>query len=445
MRVMLTVWPHMAHLYPVVPYAQALQNAGHEVCVACPPGTAEHITAAGLTAVVCGDPAPKSLESWSRPDLVTDMEEMERLAKVLEIDPAERDHWDVYYQFLLIGVRFHLPPEPSEDNVSLIEFARSWQPDLVLWDPWFPAGAVAARACGAAHARMLMAPDYSGWAFERFVEHNGRAGVTPEDNPVAAAMRPLAERYGIEVDDEMLVGQWTIDPMPREMRLSADISSMPVRWIPYNGGAEKPEWLYARPEKPRVALSLGVSTRAYNKGEWRTPKILEAVADLDIELVATLNADQLEGLPPIPGNVRTVDYVPLVQLLPTCSASINHGSSGTFWASLVNKLPQLVTDTDEPQRRIVTGQGADTEFSIPQRHILSPIAAEYVTKHGAGMRLNHQTQSAEEIRAQIVRVLEEPSFKAGATALYDEWQAKPEPAGIVQDLEKRTAQHRRRG
>ncbi|MET9070161.1 nucleotide disphospho-sugar-binding domain-containing protein [Streptosporangium sandarakinum] len=438
MRVMLSVWPQTCHLYPAIPYAQALQLAGHEVCVACPPGAADDIVAAGLTAVVCGEP---ETDGWLRDDIHPKADEMERLAALLEIPDAERDNWDVFFQYYMMAVRFHLPSRPSRQNEALVEFARSWKPDLVLWDPWFPAGAVAARASGAAHARVLMGPDYSGWAVERFAAHAGRTGAGQAANPLAEAVRPLAAHYGVEVDEELLVGQWTVDPMPVEMRLSTGITSLPVRWSPYNGGGVKPAWLYGRPERPRLALSVGLSTRAYHKGEWRTPKILEAVADLDVEVVATLNADQLEGVGAIPDNVRTVDYVPLVQLLPTCSASINHGSSGTFWASVAAGLPQIITDTDEPQRVVV----ADGENSkMAERHILSKVAARYVEARRAGLRLNHQTQTVEEVREQIVAVLEDPAYRAGADAVHAEWLAKPGPGEIVADLEKLTAEHRRR-
>ncbi|MEV4224113.1 nucleotide disphospho-sugar-binding domain-containing protein [Nonomuraea sp. NPDC049725] len=434
MRVMLTVWPQRCHLFPAVPYAHALQTAGHEVVIACPPGAEDDITAAGLTAVVCGVPETTA-QGWARPDLAPNVPEMDRLAAELGVSPADRDSWDVFYQFLLSAAKYHLPPEPSADNVALVEFALAWRPDLVLWDPWFPGGAVAARAAGAAHARVIMGPDYSGWATELFAAR----GPAAAGNPLAAAVRPLAERYGVEVDEELLLGQWTVDPLPPEMRVSTTLTSLPVRWIPYNGGGVKPSWLYGPPERPRIALSLGLSTRTYHQGEWRTPKILEAVADLDVELVATLDANQLVGLPPIPDNVRVVDYVPLSQLLPTCSASINHGSSGTFWASVAANVPQIIADTDESQRLEFTEEGGSV---IPERHILSPIAASYIVGRGAGFRLDHQKQSAEEVRALIVSTLEDPAYKAGADALHEEWLDRPSPSDIVPDLEKLTAQHR---
>ncbi|MFD8237383.1 nucleotide disphospho-sugar-binding domain-containing protein, partial [Streptomyces sp. NPDC059696] len=85
------------------------------------------------------------------------------------------------------------------------------------------------------------------------------------------------------------------------------------------------------------------------KGDWgRTAKLLEAVAELDIEVIATLNDNQLAESGPLPDNVHTLDYVPLDQLLPTCSAVIHHGSTGTFAAASAAGLPQVVCDTDEP-------------------------------------------------------------------------------------------------
>lgn len=431
MRIMLSVWPQACHLYPAVPYAQALQLAGHEVVVACPPGAADDIVAAGLTAVTCGEP---DTGGWVRDDLPPDPAEMEHLATALQVTQDERDTWDVFFQYYLMGVRFHLPPVPSAQNKALVEFARAWRPDLVLWDPWFPAGAVAARVAGAAHGRVLMAPDYSGWAVELYARQ-----ATPPVDPLARAVRPLAEHYGVEVDSELLVGQFTIDPMPREMRLSRDLAAVPVRWSPYNGGGVKPSWLYDKPRRPRLALSVGLSTRTYHKGEWRTPKIFEAVADLDVELVATLNADQLEGISSIPSNVRTVDYVPLLQLLPTCSASINHGSSGTFWASVAAGVPQLVGDTDEPQRVIVV-DGENSKMA--ERNIVSKPALAYLESRNAGLRLDHQKQSVEEIRAAIVATLEDPRYRDGAAAVHQEWLDRPGPADIVPTLEKLTELHR---
>lgn len=56
MRVLFTVWPLPAHLYPMLPLAWALQGAGHEVCIASHPALTDVITSAGFPAVALGTP-----------------------------------------------------------------------------------------------------------------------------------------------------------------------------------------------------------------------------------------------------------------------------------------------------------------------------------------------------------------------------------------------------
>lgn len=457
MRVMYTVWPATAHLLPIVSQAWALQLAGHEVCIACPPGIADAISATGLTAVECGEPEALAIHNSAESvgqasdadsELLPSVEELDRLAEILRIDPAERDCWDMFYQFNMVGIRDYHPPQPRRDIDALIAFARDWQPDLVLWDPFFPCGAVAARACGAAHARALMTFDNTGWATERYAEHNGRVGAYPLDNPLAETMRPLAQRYGFDVDAELLLGQWTLDPLPAAMQLrTTTVKKVPVRWVPFTGGEVKPDWLYKKPERPRVAISLGVSTRMYYKADWgRTAKLLEAVADLDIDVIATLNADQLLDLRggQVPHNVRTVDYVPLSQLLPTCSAVIHHGSMGTFMAASSLRLPQLVCDTDEPIRLTAVETESGIEWRGSEKHFCAPRTSKYVVEMGAGVRLNHQTQTVDEIRKLIHQVLTEPKYQDGANAVYQDWASRPSPTNVIPLLEKLTAEHRSR-
>ncbi|TDB98854.1 nucleotide disphospho-sugar-binding domain-containing protein [Actinomadura sp. 7K534] len=451
MRVMICVFPVPAHLMPLVPFAWALQSAGHDVCVASPPGYpsgvavpdfARVVNAAGLTAVPCGEPAPLSIHDMAYPgyaDLLPTREESESYVDALGIrDKKDRDAWDAFYHFALLTIRDYHPPEPRPDIGALVEFARSWEPDLVLWEPWFPAGAIAAGVAGAAHARILISPDATAWAHERSVAA-GRKSL------LAEAMRPLAERYGLAVDDALLFGDWTVDPNLPGLRLPTAVPTVPARFVPYTGAAVRQEWLDKPPERPRVAVTLGSSGREFLKGDWgRTAKLMEAVADLDIEVVATLNANQLEDVPGgVPANVRVVEYVPLDQLLPSCAATVNHGSYGTFMASVAKRVPQLICDTDEPARLYgtATDAGIDWEFQCEKAQYASTTSA-YVTECGAGVRLNHQVQSPSEIRELLGAVLEETSYREGTRFLHEEWLTLPSPAGIVPRLEELTALHR---
>jgi UDP:flavonoid glycosyltransferase YjiC (YdhE family) len=451
MRVLFTVFPAPAHFLPVVSYAWALQSAGHDVCFATPPGIPtgiavpdfhEKIMAAGLTAVRCGEPEPLSVHDGCYPDLIPTIAESDELAADLGLDGDELDSWDCFYHFVLANIRDYQPPKPRQDIVAIVEFARQWRPDLVIWDAWFPCGAVAARACGAAHARALNSPDYPGW----FVAAAARStGPDAARNLLSGALTPLAERYQVPVDEELMLGQWTIDPFPASMRLAEVPSVQPSRYVPYTGAGLYPDWLHEAPRRPRVGLSLGVSAREFSKADWgRTRALLEALRDLDVEVVATLNARQLlDTSGDVPPNVRTFDYVPLSYLLPSCSALIHHGAPGTFAAACAAGVPQLVCDTDERPRSVGVIEDGTVSFRmLCEKSITTRPIIGYVTSAGAGLRLNHQSQSVEQIRDSVSRVLEEPSYADGARRVREEWSARPSPAEIAPRLAELTAAHR---
>ncbi|MBB6174251.1 L-rhodinosyltransferase/glycosyltransferase [Nocardiopsis mwathae] len=425
MRVLFAIMPSPTHLHPFVPLAWALQGAGHDVRVAGHPDMAGTITDAGLTAVALGD----------RVDLTAAVDGCvadERLDRIIDplVDPAEAGLWKVIRSMLMSPFWMHYPREtpgagerPFTDE--LIRFARAWKPDLVLWDPMCFAGAIAARACGAAHARLLWGPDYFAWTRAKFLELLDTQGVEPHEDLMADMMEPTLRRLGIAFDEDLLVGQWSVDPMPIEMRLPVDLDYVSVRRVPYTGAQAVPGWLQEHPKRPRVCLTLGVSTRAFFSKESQLPmaELLGIVADMDVEMVATLNADQLASVDRVPDNVRTVDYVPLNQLLPSCSAIIHHGSGGTFAAAVANKVPQLIGAR-------ATGQSMDI--------------ARYVADRGAGLvgpDIASQDFSAADVKEKLTRLLENPSFQSGADALHKEFQAMPSPNEIVPDLERLTAQH----
>ena len=45
---------------------------------------------------------------------------------------------------------------------GLTEFCRNWEPNLVIWEPVTYAGPIAAKACGAVHARFMWSLDLFG-------------------------------------------------------------------------------------------------------------------------------------------------------------------------------------------------------------------------------------------------------------------------------------------
>ncbi|WP_431727227.1 nucleotide disphospho-sugar-binding domain-containing protein [Verrucosispora sp. TAA-831] len=462
MRILFAIDPSIAHLYPMVPTAWALQSAGHEVRLASLASFADQIAATGLTPVPLGDAA------WAARTSDDPLEpkghvEAERYAEVLGLDAEEREYWYLFFQYLLTPTADYLRPDRPEAH-ALIDFARAWRPDLVIWDLTQAAGAIAARVSGAAHARLVFAYDPAGWSLDRLAA--GRRALVAaglDENPLATLLRPLAVRYGVQVDDELLTGQWTLDTAPPGLELPTRTRRVPLRYVPYNGAAPVPDWLRVPARRPRICLTLGESYRRFIRGDWnRTPMLLEALADLDVEVVATLNGVQLDGYPP-PPNVRLMDYLPLNQILPTCAAVIHHGGLGTFQAAVAARVPQLVCDTrdsillvrveENPAETTddtgiyrsgveygVRELGARTQrptvrWVMPPKKLEATPVANYVVSRGAGLRLDHQTQSVTELREAIRAVLDDPSYRRGAAAIYDVWRAMPSPNDVVPVLE----------
>ncbi|MGW4941968.1 nucleotide disphospho-sugar-binding domain-containing protein [Actinoplanes sp. NPDC004185] len=472
MRVLFAVDPSIAHLYPMVPMAWALQNAGHEVRLASFGGFAERIAETGLTPVQLGDAAwaARVADDPLEPNGPVDAQ---RYADIMGLNAEEREYWYLFYQYLLTPISDYLRVDRPEAQ-ELVKFAQDWKPDLVIWDLTQAAGAIAARACGAASARLVFAWDPVGWSLDRLAGHADElrdAGL--DENPLATVVRPLADRFGVELDQELLVGQWTLDTAPPGLSLPTTTKKVPLRYVPYNGAATVPQWLLEPPTRPRICLTLGESYRRFIRGDFdRAPMLLEALAELDVEVVATLNDVQLDGAEP-PANVRLVEYLPLNQILPTCSAVIHHGGLGTFQASIAANLPQLVCDTlesimlrfEEPD---AAEDGAQDDIGVyrsgveygvrdpeeasketirwvmPAKKLEATPVSNYVISRGAGVRLNHHANTVAELRETIAHVLQDPAFKRGAQAVHDVWQALPGPADVVPVLETLTAEARRR-
>ncbi|OZM74155.1 hypothetical protein CFN78_07850 [Amycolatopsis antarctica] len=417
MRVLFSIFPNRAHLYPVVPLAWALQNQGHEVRIAAHPEMNDTIARTGLTALPFGDTEEMRWASQlnTDPDKVRELTELINSLS-LRCVPGEpwHDQW--------LGVIATLSASvPALDG--LIECCRQWEPDLVLWDPLFASAPVAARVCGAAHARLLWGQDNIGWMWERFVERDPRTTPEAVAGTVDWLFAPMLEGRGLEFEPELMTGQWTVDPRPDRWRAPTSFDRLPMRWVPFNGGGHVEDWVRQPPSRPRVLLSLGVGGRGRQLSErsgrsWN--EIVGRLSELDIELVVTMAADDVAGEPP--ANVRVVEYVPLTQVLPSCSAVIHHGGDGTALAAGVHGVPQVV---------------APVPLWCEER------VAEHIADQGAGLVVPPDSATGDALADAVSRVLGEPRFAAGAGAFQKEIECQPAPHEVVPALEQRVTRYRR--
>ncbi|WP_372347704.1 glycosyltransferase [Streptomyces sp. KL116D] len=276
-----------------------------------------------------------------------------------------------------------------------MEFARDRRPDLVLWDPLAPTGAVAARACGAAHARLLFGMDNVGLVRSKTLQELADPASGLTEDPWLPWLEPVLERYGLDFTEETLLGQWTVDltaardavPAGSEVRTGPAGSRTTAAARFRSGctpGPSGPGWCS---HSARPAGSSTVRRVVSPCGEF-----FDSVSDLDLEMVATLNSDQLATVGELPDNIRAIGYVPLNQILPTSSAVIHHGGGGTSGACVAFQVPQLIVPIPLWDEKVI---------------------AQYISRRGAGLVVDPAAIDVDSMRKDLVRLLTEPSFQAG--------------------------------
>ncbi|MFE7136014.1 glycosyltransferase, partial [Streptomyces sp. NPDC057638] len=285
------------------------------------------------------------------------------------------------------------------------------------------AGAVAARACGAAHARMTWGTDFFGRIREQFLRLHGAGGGVAggAGDPLGEWLGSLAGRYGVEFDEELTTGQFTLDQLPEAFRLPTSIPYVPVRYGVYNGASVVPRWLWEPPAGPRVGFTLGLSAVERLAGyAVSVSEILTALADLDVEVVATVDQATRATLPPLPDRVRVTGFVPLAPLAATSTTLIHHGGYGTIGTTSLASVPQLLMP--DQMDAIWLSRG--------------------VTSYGAGIELEPAKASGERVVEEVRRLLGDDSYREGARRLRDDLLALPSPAEAVPTLVALTERHR---
>jgi glycosyltransferase (activator-dependent family) len=413
-RILLTTAAVRSFLLTMVPLAWALRAAGHEVRVACRPNFAGTVTEAGLTAV----PVGSDRDPWAR--VTPEQLEATRAGLHPPYDVVDMRPDDITWEHLKAGYDREVTWWHKAENfpivAELVEFARHWKPDLVIWEPTSYAGAIAAKAVGAAHGRLLWGTDVLGITRDHYLRLK-----EDRDDPLADWLGANAQHYGAEYSEDMATGHFTIDQLPESLRLmKTGLHGVPMRYTPYGGPAVIPRWLWEAPQRPRVAMSFGIAATNFFDG-YTAPvqSILDSLADLDIEVVATIGDEQKNKLDRIPANATLVPYVPLQALAPTCAAFVHHAGAATMATVSLHAVPQL---------------------SLPY-HFDEPALARALAAQGAGLTILEQA-TGPAVRENVLRLLHEPGFGERARALRDELLAMPTPGELVGHLEELTEKYR---
>jgi UDP:flavonoid glycosyltransferase YjiC (YdhE family) len=282
-----------------------------------------------------------------------------------------------------VSLLFGAVNEEMADGV--VALADRWAPDLVVHEPLAAAGALAAahrRVPAVLHENSL----YDGAELAR---------VT------AARLSAALGRHGV---DALPASAATLTIAPSSMVDGR--AGWPMRCVPYSGEGIMPTWLREPSERPRIAVSR--STVGGPGGSSLMSAVVAAAPRVDAEFVVVRPDRKVTRRGTLPGNVRTVDWVPLTGLLPTCAGIVHHGGAGTVFGAVAAGVPQLV----------VPGAGDRTHN------------ARLVAARGVGLAVAAKDITA----AELTRLITDAALASAAAEVRQEIAAMPSPEQVPPKL-----------
>jgi len=362
-RILFSSTRGVGHARPLLPYARALRERGHEILVAGPADLVETLARAQLPHALVDHPGDVGLTPlWTRL----------RAATV-----EERSDFIVRHIFAGVVAQTALP--------RLRETIQAFRPDVIVRESFEFASAVAADAAGIPHARVAV--------------HSG-AAEAPTRAAAAEALAPLRAGAGLPGDD----GGWQrAEPVFTWFPPSLDgLAGIDGEQAPFHvrtevdvpAGAAAPAWDRADDRTPLVYVTFGTVASTMQDARAIYRVALEAMADAPVRALLTTGPGlERDALGPIPGNVHVEAWVPQGEALARARAVICHGGSGTVIGALAVARPLVVVPlfADQPEN------------------------ARRVAALGAGIELPAPTPGA--LREAIARVIHDADLQAGAARL----------------------------
>jgi UDP:flavonoid glycosyltransferase YjiC (YdhE family) len=405
MRVVFTVSDWTTHWRPMIPLGWALQAAGLEVRVICPPYQTEPAVSAGLTPVEILHPGELITKArmhnhinarhghWPYAELPPALDTGMPVGSLDEYDPQV---WMEENAGRLIGIG-------RRNADAAVEFARWWQPDLVMHDLMSLEGPLLGRVLDIPAVLSLWGP----------VGPSDEVPGVPGIPFIAPDAGRSFQRYGVgEMSKDVF--EYVLDSSPAAIAVPVPGERLPMRYIPYNGPGPFPTWLREPPAKPRVCVVWGTSvSTCFGPVSFPVPRLVEALSGLDVEVVFTVTGPDSERIGELPANMRSMSNVPLNLLLRTCDLVVHHGGGGAATTGLAAGIPQLALPPGGDQEAI----GARLEAA------------------GVALSRHNAEATAEWMRESVEKLLGDPAYRETARSLAAEMAAYPTPAQIVGTLQ----------
>lgn len=404
MRVLFCAQPGTGHWRPLAPFAQALQSSGHDVAFAVTPISAQAIERHGFHCF------PIGIDDW-QPGFQEQMRALEEPARqksgtvpdaaddgppAATIQPAEA----VWLSTFLPRAKRNLP--------ELLDICRSWRPDLIVREQTEFGGWLAAERLGLPHAAVQV------------------SAYRPRLNQlIAPALDRLRADAGLSSEPSLsrLYPYLWLLPFPPSLvppEAEIPVSAHFVQSTSYDLAGDdtpSPDWLNDLSNRPTVYATLGT---AYNKDLERFRATIDALGPEPVNLILTTNDIEpalftdIVRQQPRPEAIRIERYLPQSLILPHCDLVFSHGGLGTVRAAMAHGLPQVVMPIAADQ----------------------PDNARRCAELGIGETIAPDQRNTPAIRAAVMTILNNPSYRERAQAVQREFLALPDIHDAVRLMER---------
>jgi UDP:flavonoid glycosyltransferase YjiC (YdhE family) len=393
MKALFTVQPSTGHLHPLVPLANALSAAGHEVAVCSARSFRSEVEAFGLRHFDAG-------LDW----LTSDHSTWNRFPPMPPPGP----------EFAEFVVKIFADITTGQMATDLLRVAREFGPDIIVRESMEYGGCIAAEVLGIPHAsvagnaysavdspRIHYFPGNRRMVGEPLGRHRKSFGLSP-DPEIRMPFRYLHLCFTPQSWDGI------DSPRPNNSRFLRHVNTM-------HPGETLPNWIndLPLPNRPIVLASLGT---VFNK----TPGILEAIIDAigreDVNLIVAIGRDENpKRFGSLRSNVRLEAYVPQALLLPYCDVFITHGGFNSVKESLIAGVPMVVVPITADQ----------------------PYSAERCAALGVGQAVPSGKRNATAIRDAFLDVLGDDAYRTRARAFQCEMESLPDirhAVGLMEEI-----------
>lgn len=383
MRVLVSTTAGAGHFGPLVPFATACLDAGHEVLVTAPGSFAATVAAAGLDHAPFADVPPDVMGAV--------------FSRLPDMTPEEANATVMREVFGRLDAQAALP--------GVTATIDSWRPDIVLREPCEFGSWAAAEKAGVPHVLLSIGVSAIGemilpMLIEPLAELRTMAGL-PEPNFAAIRDQPTFTCMPPTFDT----------PLPADGR---NVWRFGERSDRGRAGNLPGEWGDA--DAALVYATFGSVTGTVGPFAAVYPGVIAALADIPVRVLLTTGEGvESSALGALPDNVRVERWWPQADVMPMAAAVVGHGGYGTTMTTLAAGLPQVVVPLFAMDQFVNGARVADV---------------------GAGICLDGGVDGLHALPDALQRVLNEQSFRNTAAVIADEMAALPDVAAAVPILEQ---------